>query len=61
MWVAQRLAEEKLDRTIGILSLWVNPARQAEVTEETIDEINQLSNQEAVEALEERQRRKQYI
>ena len=61
MWVVQRLAEEKPERTIGILSLWVNPARQAEVTKETIDEINQLSDQEAVEALEELQRGKQYI
>ena len=61
MWVAQRLAEDKLERTIGILSLWVNPAQQAEVTEETINEMNQLSDQEAVEALEELQRRKQYI
>ena len=61
MWVAQRLAEEKLERTIDILSLWVNPAWQAEVTEETIDEINQLSDQEAVEALKELQCGKQYI
>ena len=53
MWVTQRLAEEKPERTIGILSLWVNPTRQAEVTEETINEINQLSDQDAVEALEE--------
>ena len=53
MWVAQRLVEEKPERTIGILSLWVNPAQQAEVTKETINEINQLSDQDAVEALEE--------
>ena len=53
MWVVQRLAEDKPERTIGILSLWVNPARQAEVTKEMINEINQLSDQEAVEALEE--------
>ena len=61
MWVAQRLAEEKPERMKGILSLWVNPARQAEVTEKMIDEINQLSDQEAVEALEELQHGKQYI
>ena len=61
MWVVQRLAEEKPERTIGILSLWVNPTWQAEVTEEKINKINQLSNQNAVEALEELQCRKQYI
>ena len=61
MWVVQRLAEENPERAIGILSLWVNPAWQAEVTEETIHEINQLSNQDAVEALKELQCRKQYI
>jgi hypothetical protein len=51
--------EEKPERTI--FSLWVNPAQQAEVTEEMINEINQLSDQDAVEALKELQRGKQYI
>jgi hypothetical protein len=61
MWVAQRLAEEKPERMIGILSLWMNPAWQTEVTEEMINKINQLSDQDAVEALEELQHGKQYI
>ena len=61
MWGAQRLAEEKPKKTINIFSLWVNPAQQAEVTEETITKINQLSDQDAVEVLEELQRGKQYI
>jgi predicted DNA-binding protein len=61
MWVVQRLAEDKLERTIGILSLWASPTQQAEVTEEIINEIHQLSDQDAVEALEELQHGKQYI
>ena len=61
MWVVQRLAEDKLDRTIGILSLWPHSSRQAECSEETINEINKLRDQEAAEVLEELQRPKQYI
>jgi len=60
-WVAQRLAEEKPEQRIGILRLWVNPKRQAEATEETIEEINNLSDEDAEEALIEMRRPKQYI
>jgi len=51
MWVAQRLAEAKEEQRIGILSTWVHNQRQAEVTQETIEEINNLSDKDAVEAL----------
>jgi hypothetical protein len=42
MWVAQRLAEAKGEQWIGILSAWVHTQRKAEVTQETIKEINNL-------------------
>ena len=53
MWVAQRLVEAKEEQRIGILSMWVHNQRQAEVTQETIEEINNLSDKDAVEALNE--------
>jgi hypothetical protein len=61
MWVAQHLAEDKPERTIGILSLWKNGKRQAEVTIETINEINELSDTKAVEALNELRNPKQHM
>ena len=60
-WVAQWLAEEKPEQWIGILWLWVNTKRQVEVTEETIEEINNLSNEDLEEALNEMRHSKQFI
>jgi hypothetical protein len=39
----------------------VNPKRQTEATEETIEEINNLSDEDAEEGLNEMRRPKQYI
>jgi hypothetical protein len=61
MWVAQRLAESPQEQRKGILGLWVHPKRQAEVTDETIEEINALSDEDAMEALKELRRPIQYI
>ena len=60
-WVAQQLAEEKPEQRIGILRLWVNTKRLAEATEETIKEINNLSDEDAETALNEMRRPKQFI
>ena len=60
-WVTQQLAEEKPEQRIGILWLWVNPKRQAEATEETIEEINNLSDKDAEEVLTELRHPIQYI
>jgi hypothetical protein len=49
----QRLTEAKKEQWKGILSLWAHPKRQAKVTEETINAINGLSDEDAVEALKE--------
>jgi hypothetical protein len=61
MWVTQRLAESPQEQRKGILGLWVHPKRQAEVTDETIEEINALSDEDAMEALKELRRPIQYI
>jgi hypothetical protein len=61
MWVAQRLAEAKEEQRIGILSAWVHTQRKAEVTQETIEEINGLSDEDAVEALKELRLPRRYI
>ena len=61
MWVVQRLTEAKEEQRKGILSLWAHPKRQAEITEETINAINDLSDEDAVEALKELRRTKRFI
>jgi len=61
MWVAQRLAEAKTEQQIGILSTWAHNQRRAEVTQETIEEINHLSNKDAVEVLKELRLPKRFI
>jgi Retroviral aspartyl protease len=61
MWVVQRLAEAKEEQQKGILSLWAHPKRQAEVTEETINTINGLSDEDAIEALKELRRTKRFV
>lgn len=61
LWVAQRLAEESPERAKAILAVWTNAKRSAEVTEETIAQINRLSDEEAVAALKELRRPKQFI
>ena len=60
-WVTQQLAEEKPEQRIGILRLWVNTKRQAEATEETIEEINDLSDEDAEIALNELRHPKQFV
>ena len=61
MWVAQRLAEAKEEQQKGILSLWAHTKRQAEVTEETINAINGLLDEDAIEALKELRRTKRFV
>jgi hypothetical protein len=61
MWVTQRLAKAKEEQQIGILSTWVHNQRQAEVTQETIEDINNLSDKDAVDALKELKLLRRYI
>jgi Retroviral aspartyl protease len=61
MWVAQRLAEAKKEEQKGILGLWAHPKRQAEVTEETVNAINDLSDEDAIEALKDLRKTRRFI
>jgi hypothetical protein len=61
MWVAQRLAEVKEEQRIGILSAWAHTQQQAEVTQGTIEEINNLSDEDAVDTLKELRLLRRYI
>ena len=51
LWTAQRILEEPTNKAIGILKLWIHPKREAEVTEEMVALLNDLSNYDVVRAL----------
>src|SRR3981189_1080468 len=60
-WVAQRMLEETTDKAIGILRLWTHDKRQEEATEEMVALINDLSDTDAIRALNQLQEPKQYV
>ncbi|KAF9254095.1 hypothetical protein L218DRAFT_814285, partial [Marasmius fiardii PR-910] len=60
-WVARLLCEDSPERAIGILDIWVNNKRFREVFYKTIDEINELSDDDALSTLLELKRPKTYI
>jgi hypothetical protein len=61
LWVTQRLAEEPQEKRIGIFRVWANPRHHPEITQETIKEINALSNGDAIKALNKLKKPPQYI
>ena len=60
-WTAQRLHKDKIETAKAILSLWMHPGRQLEVSEIAIAELNQLPDDDIVEALKELRRPKCYV
>ncbi|EGN93937.1 hypothetical protein SERLA73DRAFT_37217, partial [Serpula lacrymans var. lacrymans S7.3] len=60
-WVAERLRDQKEDRSIGILNIWTHQKRSREVTIETIQELNALTLHDAELALSELHTPKKYI
>jgi len=60
-WTAQRLHEDKIETAKAILSLWTHPGRQLEVSEIAIAELNQLPDDDVVEALKELRKPKRYV
>ena len=60
-WVAQRLAEAKEEERTGILGLWVHPKRQPEISQQTAEELNELSDEDVVDALHELRQPKKII
>ena len=47
MWVVLRLRDQPMERAIGILDIWTHKKRRAEVSNETVLEINKLPLSEA--------------
>jgi hypothetical protein len=60
-WVAQRIHEEPIPTAIGVLSAWTHPKRYKEADEITIEQLNQLTDEEVMLALKEFTQPKQYI
>ena len=60
-WITQCLHEEKTSTAVGILLAWAHPKRQVEADEITIEQLNQLTDDEVVNAIEELRRPSQYV
>src|SRR6266436_3816957 len=61
LWTAQRILEEPTNKAVGILKLWIRPKQEAEVTEEMIALLNDLSDYDVVRALGQLQEPKRHI
>jgi len=60
-WIIQRLQEDPLERSLSTLAAWTHHKRQLEVNAETIHEINELSTEDALTAVNELRCSKSYI
>jgi hypothetical protein len=60
-WVSQRIQEDKYESSQAALANWVHKKRQIEVSRVTIEELNQLSNNNVIEALQELRKPKRYV
>src|SRR6266852_6304653 len=58
MWIATRLLEEEPVVSIRLLKIWTHPSKIKEVTHQRVQEINQMSDQEAVAKLDDMQQSK---
>jgi hypothetical protein len=60
-WVAQRIHEDSTPYAVGILRIWTHRQRQLEATDATVEQLKQLSDEDAVAALQELHMPKKYI
>ena len=60
-WTARQLRIVKPEVAIGVLDIWANGRRRAEVTMATFCEFNDLDDEQVVEVLNELKRPKRYI
>jgi hypothetical protein len=60
-WIAQRIYEDKTPAAVGILLAWVHPKRTIEADEITIEQLNCLSDQDVILALQELCEPKKYV
>jgi hypothetical protein len=61
VWTARRLYQDKPESALAALSLWTHKKRSKEVSHETIKELNALSDENVILALEELKGPKKYI
>jgi hypothetical protein len=60
-WITQCIHEDKYSSAIGILRAWTHIDRQPEANKTTIEQLNQLTDEEVVITLQELGLSKQYI
>ena len=60
-WIAQRIHEDSTPTAVRILRMWTHRHRQLEATESTIAQLNELSDEEVILALEELHTPRKYI
>jgi len=61
VWTAQRLCQDKPESALATLSIWTHRKRSKEVLHETIAELNALSDDNVILALNELKELKKYI
>ena len=60
-WIAARLKDQPEERAIPILRNWAHPKRHMEINRQTMDDINRLSEGDAVDAIEELKEPRRFI
>jgi len=60
-WIAQRIHEDPTPTAVGFLRLWTHRHKQVEATESTIAQLNELSDEDVILALEELHEPRKYI
>jgi hypothetical protein len=61
VWTARRLYQDKPESALAALSIWTHQKRSKEVSHETIAELNALSDENVILALNELKELKKYI
>jgi hypothetical protein len=61
VWTAQHLYQDKPKSVLAALSIWTHKKHSKEVSHETIAELNALSDENVILALEELKEPKKYI
>jgi hypothetical protein len=60
-WLVQRIKEDKTEQAISLLRIWMPESRRPEATEETVQQIRQLKNEIAIDAVNNLRQRKKFI
>jgi len=60
-WIAQQIHEDPTPTAVGFLRMWTHRHKQVEATESTIAQLNELSDEDVILALEELHEPRKYI